>query len=63
MKRNDIPYPCYNCFNMRVCNLHMNGNHDYACRKKPPSEYGNPECNKFETIFVEGCENSNDYMF
>lgn len=53
MKAKDVPYPCNNCFNMKTCCLHMNGDHDYACIKKPPSKYGDPECDKLETIEVE----------
>jgi len=26
----------------------MGGDHDYACIKKPPSEYGNRDCDKYE---------------
>lgn len=53
MKAKDIPYPCRNCNNMRARYLHMNGEHDFACIKKPQSEYGNPECDKLEVREVE----------
>lgn len=53
MKRDQIPYPCNNCYNMRAWNLRMNGDHDYDCRKKPPSKYGDPECDKLEVVEVE----------
>ena len=29
-----------------IYNLHMNGDHDYACIKKPPSQIGRPDCDK-----------------
>lgn len=47
MKLKDIPHPCDSCFNMKPWNLHMNGDHDYTCSKKPPSKYGDPECDKY----------------
>ena len=54
MKRNEIPYPCNRCYNMRAWDLQMNGDHDYTCTRKPPSKYGDPECDRFEEIEMEG---------
>ena len=48
MKVKEIPRPCDTCINMRAWNLHMNGDHDFTCIKKPPSKYGDPECDKYE---------------
>lgn len=53
MKRNEIPYPCNRCYNMRAWDLQMNGDHDYTCTRKPPSKYGDPECDRFEEIEEE----------
>ncbi len=46
MKKDEIPYPCNKCENMKPWNLRINGDHDYACPKKPSSKYGDPECDK-----------------
>ena len=58
MKANEIPYPCVYCLYMKPWNLHMNGDHDYACGKKPRSKWGEPECDKF--CLEEGAYNEND---
>ena len=57
MKIKDIPYPCMNCYNMRAWSLDMGGNHDFACTKKPSSEYGKRDCDKYEPFEeAEGAE-------
>lgn len=48
MKRNEIPYPCVKCIYMRAWSLDVGGDHDYACTKKPPSKYGEKDCDDFE---------------
>lgn len=58
MKAKEIPYPCVCCLHMKAWNLHMNGDHDYACCKKPRPKWGEPECDKF--CLEEGADNEND---
>ena len=53
MKKDEIPYPCNKCVHMKPWNLRMNGDHDYACLKKPPSKYGDPECDKLWVVKAE----------
>jgi len=48
MKRNEISYPCVKCIYMRAWSFDMGGDHDYACIKKPPSKYGEKDCDDFE---------------
>lgn len=55
MKAKEIPYPCVYCLHMKPWNLHMNGDHDYACGKKPRPKWGDPECDKF--CLEEGADN------
>ena len=50
MKRKNIPCPCIYCSNMRAWSLDMGGDHDFTCKKKPPSEYGKSECDKYEPL-------------
>lgn len=47
MKRYEIPRPCINCYNMQAWSLDMDGDHDFTCQKKPPSEYGKMDCDKY----------------
>lgn len=53
MKRDAIPYPCNICGNMKPHYLHMNGNHDYVCLKKPSSKWGDPNCDRLYVIRVK----------
>jgi len=48
MKRKNIPRPCINCYNMQAWSLDMDGDPDFTCKKKPPSEYGKIECDKYD---------------
>ena len=38
---------------MRVWSLHMDGNHEYACRKLPKSKVGDPNCDMFKVAKPE----------
>lgn len=35
MKLKDIHSECQICANLKSWNIHMNGEHDYMCRKRP----------------------------
>lgn len=48
MKQKDIPEKCKTCLHMKAWNLRMDGDHDFACRKKPPRAVGKPDCDKYE---------------
>lgn len=50
MKYKEIPQKCRDCINMKVLNLHMGGDHDYICSKKPASKVGEENCDKYKPI-------------
>ena len=54
MKQEEIPTKCRDCIYMRAWSLHMDGNHEYDCRKKPSSMVGSPDCDCYESVKREG---------
>lgn len=56
MKRKEIPEKCRGCYHMRAWSIHMDGDHEYGCRKLPVSMVGDPNCDMYEEIKQEGRE-------
>lgn len=52
MKLKDIHSECQRCANLKAWNIHMNGEHDYACRKYPSGlvskDLHREDCERFE---------------
>ena len=48
----DIHSECQRCANLKVWNIHMNGEHDYCCRCRPSGfiskDLHQEPCEKFE---------------
>ena len=49
MKLKDIHGECQRCINLKAWSIHMNGEHDYACRKYPSGLVS-------KDLHQEGCE-------
>ena len=60
----DIHTECQRCENLKAWNIHMSGEHDYACRKHPmfiSKDLHREPCEKFIAKVVDYVSNNQRY--